>query len=57
MSGLILLAILIGLAVLVGGWAIGIYNGLVTARTASTNAFAPIVEQLPRRLDLTSNPA
>ena len=40
MSGLILLVILIGIAVLVGGWGVGIYNGLVTARNAFKNAFA-----------------
>ena len=55
MSGLILLAILIGLAVLVGGWAIGIYNGLVTARNAFKNAFAQIDVQLQRRFDLIPN--
>src|SRR5690606_7989785 len=33
-SGLILLAILVGLAVVAGGWAVGTYNGLVTARNA-----------------------
>ena len=52
---MILLAILIGLAVLVGGWAIGIYNGLVTARNAFRNAFAQIDVQLQRRFDLIPN--
>ena len=55
MSGLILLAILIGFVVLVGGWAIGIYNGLVTARNAFRNAFAQIDVQLQRRFDLIPN--
>ena len=52
MSGLILLVILIGIAVLVGGWGVGIYNGLVTARNAVKNAFAQIDVQLQRRFDL-----
>ena len=55
MSGLILLAILIGIAVVFGGWAIGIYNGLVTARNAFRNAFAQIDVQLQRRFDLIPN--
>jgi len=52
---LILLVILIGIAVLVGGWAVGIYNGLVTARNAFKNAFAQIDVQLQRRFDLIPN--
>ncbi|MDH5830364.1 LemA family protein [Luteimonas sp. M1R5S18] len=55
MSGLILLVIVIGIAVLLGGWAIGIYNGLVTARNAFKNAFAQIDVQLQRRFDLIPN--
>ena len=55
MSGLILLAILVGVALLLGGWAIGIYNGLVTARNAFRNAFAQIDVQLQRRFDLIPN--
>ena len=52
MSGLILLVILVGIVVLVGGWGVGIYNGLVTARNAFKNAFAQIDVQLQRRFDL-----
>ena len=52
---LILLVIVIGIAVLLGGWAIGIYNGLVTARNAFKNAFAQIDVQLQRRFDLIPN--
>jgi len=52
---LILLVILIGIAVLVGGWGVGIYNGLVTARNAFKNAFAQIDVQLQRRFDLIPN--
>jgi len=48
---LILLAILVALAL----WAVGIYNGLVTARNAFRNAFAQIDVQLQRRFDLIPN--
>ena len=48
---LILLVIVIVLAV----WAVGIYNGLVTARNAFKNAFAQIDVQLQRRFDLIPN--
>ena len=48
---LILLAIVVG----VGLWAMGIYNGLVTARNAFKNAFAQIDVQLQRRFDLIPN--
>jgi LemA protein len=54
-SGLILLVILIGIVVVFGGWAVGIYNGLVTARNAFRNAFAQIDVQLQRRFDLIPN--
>ena len=54
-SGLILLAIVIAIAVFVGGWGVGIYNGLVTARNAFKNAFAQIDVQLQRRFDLIPN--
>jgi LemA protein len=50
-SFLILLAIVVVLAV----WAVGIYNGLVTARNAFRNAFAQIDVQLQRRFDLIPN--
>ena len=48
---LILLAVVVG----VGLWAMGIYNGLVTARNAFKNAFAQIDVQLQRRFDLIPN--
>jgi LemA protein len=48
---LILLAIIVVLAL----WAVGIYNGLVTARNAFRNAFAQIDVQLQRRFDLIPN--
>ena len=46
---------LIGLAVILGLWGIGIYNGLVTARNGYKNAFAQIDVQLNRRYDLIPN--
>jgi LemA protein len=48
---LVLLAIVAGAAF----WAIGIYNGLITARNAFKNAFAQIDVQLTRRHDLIPN--
>ena len=51
MSLLIILAIVAGLAF----YAIGIYNGLVTARNGYKNAFAQIDVQLTRRYDLIPN--
>jgi len=54
-SGLILLAIVVGILVLAGAWGVGVYNGLVTARNAFRNAFAQIDVQLQRRFDLIPN--
>ena len=48
---LVLLALSVGLVL----WAVGIYNGLVTARNAFKNAFAQIDVQLKRRHDLIPN--
>lgn len=48
---LILLAIVVVLAF----WAVGIYNGLITARNLFKNAFAQIDVQLQRRFDLIPN--
>ena len=50
-SLLILLAIVAAFAF----WAMGIYNGLITARNAFRNAFAQIDVQLQRRFDLIPN--
>jgi LemA protein len=47
--------ILLAVIVVVGLWAMGIYNGLVTARNAFKNAFAQIDVQLQRRFDLIPN--
>lgn len=43
---------LVGAVVL---WGVGVYNGLVTARNAFSNAFAQIDVQLRRRYDLIPN--
>ena len=47
--------ILLAIVVVLGFWAMGIYNGLVTARNAFKNAFAQIDVQLQRRFDLIPN--
>jgi len=47
--------IILGIIVLLAFFAIGIYNGLVTARNAFKNAFAQIDVQLTRRHDLVPN--
>jgi len=52
---MIVLLVLLGLAVVAALWAVGIYNGLVTARNAFKNAFAQIDVQLTRRHDLIPN--
>ncbi len=46
---------LLGLAIVIALWGIGIYNGLVKARNAFKNAFAQIDVQLTRRYDLIPN--
>jgi LemA protein len=51
MAALLLLIVVI----VVGFWAVGLYNGLVTARNAFKNAFAQIDVQLQRRFDLVPN--
>lgn len=47
--------IVLGILVLLAVAAVGIYNGLVTARNAYKNAFAQIDVQLTRRHDLIPN--
>ena len=51
LSSLIVLAIVVGVVF----WAMGLYNGLVTARNAFRNAFSQIDVQLQRRFDLIPN--
>jgi LemA protein len=52
---MVVLLVLLGLVVVAGVWAVGIYNGLVTSRNAFKNAFAQIDVQLTRRHDLIPN--
>src|SRR6476619_8311609 len=52
---MIAILVLLGLAVVAALWAVGIYNGLVTARNAFKYAFAQIDVQLTRRHDLIPN--
>jgi LemA protein len=47
--------VLLVLIVIVGFWAVGLYNGLVGSRNAYKNAFAQIDVQLTRRHDLIPN--
>jgi LemA protein len=54
-SALIVLGVLFLLVVILGLWAVGIYNGLVTLRNRFKNAFAQIDVQLKRRYDLIPN--
>ncbi|GAT33851.1 LemA protein [Terrimicrobium sacchariphilum] len=54
-TALILLLVLVGGAVLIGLFAIGIYNSLVALRNRYKNAFAQIDVQLKRRYDLIPN--
>ncbi len=55
MSALIVLGVLLAIIVVLGLWAVGIYNGLVTLRNRFKNAFAQIDVQLKRRYDLIPN--
>ena len=55
MSILFILLVIVGLAVGLALWGVGIYNALVTARNAFKNAFAQIDVQLQRRFDLIPN--
>ena len=52
---MIAIFVLLGLVVVAGFWAIGIYNGLITSRNAYKNSFAQIDVQLTRRYDLIPN--
>jgi LemA protein len=54
-SLLIVLGILVALVLIVGLWAVGIYNALVSLRNRFKNAFAQIDVQLKRRYDLIPN--
>lgn len=52
---MVLFVVLIGLVVLLGFYAIGVYNGLVKLRNMFKNAFSQIDVQLKRRHDLIPN--
>ena len=52
MTGLVIVLIIIGVVILAG---IGIYNGLITLRNRSDNAWAQVDVQLRRRYDLIPN--
>ena len=47
--------VFLAIIVIVGFWAIAIYNGLVTLRNRYKNAFSQIDVQLKRRYDLIPN--
>ena len=51
----IILAVFVGLAVIVGMWAMGIYNGLIRKRNAKDNNYSQIGIQLTRKYDLIPN--
>src|SRR5262245_7966505 len=56
MSPLIItLLVLLGIAILLALWLMGIYNGLVVAANRFRNAFAQIDVQLKRRYELIPN--
>lgn len=55
MGSVLILLVFVGIAVALALWAVGIYNGLITARNAFKNAFAQIDVQLQRRFDLIPN--
>jgi LemA protein len=52
---LIILIVVVVVLLLLAGWVMGMYNGLVQARTKNENAFAQIDVQLNRRHDLIPN--
>ena len=54
-ASVIILAGFFGLAVIVGLWAMGIYNGLIRKRNAKDNNYSQIGIQLTRKYDLIPN--
>lgn len=54
-GSVIILAGFVGLAVIVGVWAMGIYNGLIRKRNAKDNNYSQIGIQLTRKYDLIPN--
>src|SRR5215218_1062147 len=55
MEWLIGIVCLVLVVLVIGGWGVSIYNGLVRARNSYKNAFAQIDVQLTRRHDLIPN--
>ena len=54
-ASVIILVGFVGLAVIVGMWAMGIYNGLIRKRNAKDNNYSQIGIQLTRKYDLIPN--
>lgn len=54
-GSVIILAGFVGLAVIVGLWMMGIYNGLIRKRNAKDNNYSQIGIQLTRKYDLIPN--
>ncbi len=54
-TSLIVLAVLIGIALVAAMWGVGIYNQLVALKNRYQNAFSQIEVQLKRRYDLIPN--
>jgi len=52
---IITVVVILGVALLLAFWLMGVYNGLVVARNRFQNAFAQIDVQLKRRYDLIPN--
>ena len=54
-SLLVIIVALVGLAVLVGLWVMGVYNGLIRKRNAKDNNYSQIGIQLTRKYELIPN--
>jgi LemA protein len=54
-GGIVFIGVVILVGVILLGWGIGVYNGLVRLRNQIKNAFAQIDVQLKRRYDLIPN--
>ena len=54
-SLLVIIVALVGLAILVGLWVMGVYNGLIRKRNAKDNNYSQIGIQLTRKYDVIPN--
>jgi LemA protein len=54
-GGLVVVAVLAVLVLVIGGWAVSSYNGLIQSRTAVEQAWAQVENTLQRRNDLIPN--